>query len=80
MLATIKEIIVNLVGTERFGIWMFDDGTAGHMTLLAHEGLEGATELDAAELAVAERVLGSGEAWYARRARPRRRRWSRSCR
>ena len=64
VLATIKEIIVNLVGTERFGIWMFDEGAAGHMTLLAHEGLEGTTELDAGELAIAEKVLGSGEAWY----------------
>ena len=57
VLTTIKEILINLVGGERFGIWMLDDADGGHMTLLAQEGLEDGAPLTALEQELAPQVL-----------------------
>lgn len=63
VLNTIKEIVINLVGGEKFGIWMLDDAESLAMSLLAHEGLEEGAELTPKEKQLAKKVLGS-EAWY----------------
>lgn len=62
---TVKEIIVNLVGSEVFGIYLFDD--AQHrLTLIAHEGLDKRAN---EEIASTEGALGgatvSGKLWVA---------------
>jgi len=63
VLDTIKEIVINLVGGEKFGIWMLDDAESLAMSLLAHEGLEEGAGLEPKEIALAKKVLGS-DAWY----------------
>jgi GAF domain-containing protein len=63
VLNTIKEILINLVGGERFGIWMLDDAESGRMSLLAHEGLEEGEPLSAREQELSRKVLAS-DAWY----------------
>src|SRR5208282_1542116 len=37
---TVREIIINLVGGERFGIWMVDEEGAKGVSLLTSEGLD----------------------------------------
>ena len=63
VLDTIKEIVINLVGSESFGIWMFDKGESGQMSLLGHEGLDDSAALSPVEM---ERFLGltDGTAWF----------------
>lgn len=63
VLDTIKEIVINLVGGEKFGIWMLDDAESLAMSLLAHEGLEEGAKLAPKEIQLAKTVLGS-DAWY----------------
>lgn len=63
VLNTIKEIVINLVGGESFGIWMLDDAESGRMTMLAHEGLDDNATLDAKEQSLSKTVLHS-DAWY----------------
>ena len=62
VLRTIKEIVINLVGAETFGIWLLDDD--GKMRLLAHEGLTDSEPLAANEDTLARKVLG-GDPWFA---------------
>lgn len=39
VLRSIREIVVNLVGAEKFGVYVVDG--RGHLVLVAHEGMEG---------------------------------------
>ena len=63
VLDTIKEIVINLVGGEKFGIWMLDDAESNAMSMLAHEGLEDGGKLEPREIELAKKALG-GDAWY----------------
>ena len=58
VLTTVKEILINLVGGEVFGIFLLDE-TAPNATpsLLAHEGLDEANPLTPRETALARDVL-----------------------
>ncbi len=61
VVTVVLEIVVHLVGAERFGIWMLDEH--GQMSLLAGEGVEGERRLSDPELATAMRSL-EGDAAY----------------
>lgn len=63
VLTTIKEILINLVGGERFGVWMFDDAEGSQMSLLAHEGLTDTEALTQREHELAKHALRN-DAWF----------------
>ena len=62
VLTTIREILINLVGGEIFGIWLHDS-ESGKMSLISHEGLADNAELLPDEQSRAPQVLAS-DAWY----------------
>ncbi len=62
VLTTIREILINLVGGETFGIWLLDS-ESGKMSLLSQEGLSENSELLPEELSRSATVMKS-DAWY----------------
>lgn len=67
VLSTIQEIVINLVGADRFGVWILDEteDAKGVLSLLAQEGLDENAVLTPEEQEIATTVLASGNAWYA---------------
>jgi GAF domain-containing protein len=64
VLMTIKEIILNLLGSDRFSIWMLDENNSGQLNLLAQEGLsDDFKNLSPADLEMARSAI-AGEAWF----------------
>jgi len=65
VVGTIKEIVINLVGSEVFGVYVLDEASQ-RLTLVAHEGLENA-QLEAVR--VGEGLIGkavaAGKLWVA---------------
>lgn len=65
VLNTVREILINLVGGEVFGIFLLDETSPNAApSLLAHEGMDEANPLTAREVTLARQVLTS-DPWYA---------------
>lgn len=65
VLSTVKEILINLVGGETFGIFLLDEASPNSApSLLAHEGMNEAQPLTPQEIALARQVL-TKDPWYA---------------
>lgn len=64
VLETIKEILTNLIGAQKFTIWLLDEAREGLLNLIVQEGFGGAfLELSPSEEELAWKALG-GETWY----------------
>lgn len=65
VLDIVKEIVINMVGAERFGIYLAD-AKSGRFQLICHEGLDG---LEGRELSTRNRAgiaeVLRGQVWYA---------------
>jgi nitrate/nitrite-specific signal transduction histidine kinase len=67
---TLREILVNIVGAEQFGLWLVSEESGAGDPIL-DEALEaGADKLSPEERGLARSASGSGEAWYAGDAPP----------
>jgi hypothetical protein len=60
VVACIREIVINLIGSEMFGIYAVDE--AGDLRMLGHEGLDGAEHERLRPSGVIDQALRSGQA------------------